>query len=102
MEKILVESRKNIKSHVKCQACNRIVPKGKYCIYCGSELSRVEPIFSEKELKEVTRPETKLTLFDKLQMLEEELYKLKKEIQKRKTIIVVRSNSKFIRIRNIE
>lgn len=41
-----------INEHVKCPNCGKIVPKGKFCIYCGFPLKRAEKITVIKEKTE--------------------------------------------------
>ena len=83
---------------VKCPSCKEVVPFGKYCIYCGSVLSKVEVVEAKQPVKLSPLP----TITERIEMLEEEVRKiydfLSKSIEKHAHVPYVRSSSKYARI----
>lgn len=52
-----------INEHVKCPNCGKIVPKGKFCIYCGFPLEKAVKVTIAKEKIEEEKAE-KINLKD--------------------------------------
>jgi len=60
-----------IDTHVKCPSCGRVVPKGTYCIYCGSPLDKATPVEIVKEARgEVEEKSFNEIVINRLEKLE--------------------------------
>jgi len=86
---------------VRCYNCRRVVPQGRYCIYCGRELRRTEPVSLQESKPIPPAMGLRETLFDRILTLENELKKLQGLIGRRgrKQITVVRSPSVYTRLK---
>ena len=98
-----VEVKYEIELHVRCPYCSKVVPAGKYCIFCGKRISsegRPSPRLKVKRKPLMIKEAKTRTVFDRLDELEKEVNSILKIIRRPKGArAVVRSSTLYTRMR---